>query len=77
MNCLCVVKEMRNTQIIETALLAQDIMRPRRIDSAQCKLRTAMRMAEQEIVFISKLHGQNQVQMCFKDDDKKRRNLSG
>ena len=77
MNCLCVVKEMRNTQILETALLAQDIMRPRRIDSAQCKLRTAMRMDEQEIVFISKLHGQNQVQMCFKDDDKKRRNLSG
>jgi hypothetical protein len=26
---------------------------------------------EAEIVFISKLQGQNQVQMCFKDDDKK------
>ena len=77
MNCLCVVKEMRNTQILETAILAQDIMRPRRIDSAKCKLRTAMKTDEQEIVFISKLHGQNQVQMCFKDDDKKHLNLSG
>ena len=31
---------------------------------------------EAEIVFISKLQGQNQVQMCFKDDDKKNRNTS-
>ena len=72
MNCLCIVKEMKNTQILESCLPNPDTESQRlneRRFSVDNNLKNSS-SSEGEIVFISNLNTQNTVKACFRHDDK-------